>query len=103
MQQARGKSRCPGLASSQPLGHAGPGRPRAVIEGIVRSWDDVAGWGVLASPDVPGEVFAHFSHIDAVGYRSLVEGERVRFNCEPYPPGQDRYFFRATRVVRLSH
>lgn len=74
-----------------------------MIEGVVQSWDDDAGWGVLASSDVPGDVFAHFSHIDAVGYRSLARGERVRFDWEPYPPGQDGYFYRATRVVRLSH
>lgn len=41
------------------------------VEGTTRSWSDGEGWGVLASPDVDGEVWAHFSNIEAVGYRSL--------------------------------
>lgn len=38
-----------------------------MVEGIVKHWDDDESWGVLTSPDVPGEVFAHFVHIDAEG------------------------------------
>ena len=72
----------------------------AMVDGIVRHWNDDEGWGVLTSPDVPGEVFAHFSHIDAEGYRSLDDGESVRFDWEHFPPGQDGYYYRATRVVR---
>jgi CspA family cold shock protein len=73
-----------------------------MVEGSVKSWDDDAGWGVLVSREVPGELFAHFMHIDAEGYRSLMPGEHVRFDWEPYPSGQDGYFYRATRVVRAS-
>jgi cold shock CspA family protein len=36
-----------------------------MVDGIVKTWDGDEGWGVLTSPDVPGEVFAHFSNIDA--------------------------------------
>lgn len=71
-----------------------------MVEGFVKSWDDDAGWGVVTSPDVPGELFAHFSSIDDVGYRSLTPGEHVRFAWEPCPYGQDGYFYRATRVHR---
>jgi cold shock CspA family protein len=73
-----------------------------VVDGYVTSWDDDAGWGVLTSADVPGELFAHFSSIDAVGYRSLTPGEHVRFDWEPFPSGQDGYFYRATRVQRIG-
>ncbi len=72
-----------------------------MVDGTVKSWDEDEGWGVLSSPDVLGEVFAHFSHIVADGYRALDAGERVRFEWEPYP-GQDGYFFRATQVLRLA-
>ena len=72
----------------------------ATVEGSVKSWDDDAGWGVLSSPDVPGELFVHFSSIDVAGYASLTPGENVRFDWEPYPSGQDGYFYRATRVRR---
>ena len=70
-----------------------------MVEGSVKSWDDDAGSGVLTSPDVPGELFAHFSSIDAVGYRSLIPASTF-FDWEPYPHGQGGYFYRATRVQR---
>lgn len=68
------------------------------------AWHDDDGWGVLASPDVPGELFAHFSHVVAPSgvYRSLRPGEVVEIDWEPYPPGQDGYVFRATRIERLT-
>ena len=79
-------------------------RPRGslggMVEGTVKRWDDDEGWGVLTSPEVPGEVFAHFSRIEADGYRSLHDGERVRFDWEDSPSGQDGCYYRATRVVR---
>jgi CspA family cold shock protein len=76
-----------------------------VAFGTVKHWSDDDGWGVLISPEVPGEVWAHFSHIvddDEIGYRSLNDGERVRFDYEHYPPGQDGYVWRARWVVGLS-
>lgn len=73
-----------------------------MTEGTVKRWSDEEGWGVLVSPEIPGDVFAHFSHIDAEGYRTLEEGECVRFDWEHYPHGQDGCFYRATRIVRNS-
>jgi cold shock protein len=69
--------------------------------GIVKIWNEDDGWGIITSSEVPGEVWAHFSHIDAEGYRSLEVGERVQFKwLQLAPPGQDGYLYRATRVVR---
>jgi cold shock protein len=71
----------------------------------VKQWSDDEGWGVLVSSEVAGEVWAHFSHIvddDDTGFRSLSDGERVRFDYEHYPPGQHGYFWRATWVVGVS-
>jgi CspA family cold shock protein len=71
----------------------------------VKQWKDDEGWGVVISPEVPGEVWAHFSHIvddDETAYRSLNDGERVRFDYEHYQPGQDGYVWRATWVVGVS-
>ncbi|MDQ3641415.1 MAG: cold shock domain-containing protein [Actinomycetota bacterium] len=42
-------------------------------------------------------MWAHFSNIDAVGYRSLKPGEAVQFTYET--PGQDGYPHRALRVT----
>jgi cold shock CspA family protein len=55
---------------------------------------------VLTSAQVPGELFAHFSHIDGDGYRELQPGERVLIEWEHFPSGQDGYYYRATRVRR---
>ena len=73
-----------------------------VAFGTVKQWNGDEGWGALSSPEVSGEVWAHFSHIvdEADGYRSLSDGERVRFGYEH--PGQDGYFWRAIWVVGLS-
>jgi CspA family cold shock protein len=71
--------------------------------GTVRHWYREEGWGVLDSSDAPGGCFAHFSNISGVeGYRELVEGETVEFDCQPtaYPGSQDGYSFRAIEIVR---
>jgi CspA family cold shock protein len=66
----------------------------------VKSWSDEEGWGVLVSPDVGGDIWAHFSAIDGTGYRELVAGQTVTFEVEDLGgPIQDGYRFRASRVV----
>ena len=60
-----------------------------MVVGTVKRWSDEDGWGVLTSPWVPGEVFAHFIHIESDGYRTLTQGEEVQFEWEHYPSGQD--------------
>jgi cold shock protein len=71
-----------------------------MVQGTVKSWHDEEGWGVLVSPDAPGEIWAHFSHIAAEGYRTLVAGAAVCFDYERVPGGQDGYDLRATRILR---
>jgi cold shock protein len=73
-----------------------------VVDGTVKYWNDDERWGVLVSPDVPGDVWTHFSCIVGTGYRSLIEGDPVRFTAEHYPPGQDGYYWRAMQVVAIS-
>jgi cold shock CspA family protein len=73
-----------------------------MLDGTVKSWSKHEGWGVLVPPDVPGEVWTHFSSIVAAGYRCLTEGELVRFDCEHVPTGQDGYLWRAKRVVSVD-
>jgi CspA family cold shock protein len=47
--------------------------------GIVKDWHHDLGWGVLVSPEVPGEVWVHFSAVEGTGYRYLTEGAEVDF------------------------
>ena len=58
---------------------------RGPVQGHVVSWDEEAGWGVLASPEVPGEVWAHFSSIrlpDPDAFAALSPREPVLFTWE---------------------
>lgn len=68
------------------------------VEGECVRWSDDDGWGVLRSDAVGSEVFAHFAELVGEGYRSLRPGDRVCFDVEPYPSGQDGYVFRAHDV-----
>jgi cold shock CspA family protein len=71
-----------------------------MLAGIVKAWSDEEGWGVIATADVPGDVWVHFSAIEAPGFRSLTEGESVAFDVKDLGgPIQDGYRYRATRVV----
>lgn len=67
-----------------------------VSSGVVRSWSDDDGWGVVDSPDVPGGCWTHFSAVAGSGLASLAPGQRV--NLEWETPGQDGFDFRAVRV-----
>lgn len=68
------------------------------VTGTVVRWNDEEGWGVLSSPEVPGEVWAHFSAVEAPPgrYRALDAGEAVRFTWERAM--QDGFAYRAVSV-----
>jgi CspA family cold shock protein len=73
---------------------------QVVVKGRVESWSDEEGFGVLSSPGVRGEVWAHFSQIRAEGFHRLVAGEPVEFEYET--PGQDGFPHRAVWVRSLA-
>ncbi|MGW1375543.1 cold-shock protein [Streptomyces sp. NPDC002446] len=74
--------------------------PDDVIAGRVRDWHSEEGWGVLTSPALPEEVWAHYSAIQATGFRELTAGEDVTFSVERAE--QDGFHWRAERVWRAS-
>jgi CspA family cold shock protein len=66
----------------------------------VKTWNDEEGWGVLVSPEVRGEIWAHFSAIDGPGYRGLEPGQTVTCDVEDLGGAvQDGYRFRASGIV----
>jgi cold shock protein len=66
------------------------------VDGRVVLWLEEEGWGALASNDVNGEVWAHFSNIRGEGYKRLRAGQPVRFTYET--AAQDGYAHRALWV-----
>jgi CspA family cold shock protein len=52
-----------------------------MAEGIVKWFNDSKGYGFIEQEDGP-DVFVHHSGINAEGFRSLIEGERVEFEIE---------------------
>jgi cold shock protein len=57
-----------------------------MAEGRVKWFNDKKGYGFIAADDGK-EYFVHHSSIEADGFRSLNEGDRVRFDEERGPKG----------------
>ena len=55
-------------------------------QGTVKWFNDSKGYGFI-SADNGKEVFVHFSAIQAGGFRSLKEGQRVQFELKKGPKG----------------
>ena len=66
-----------------------------MIEGTVKWFNESKGFGFLSQEGGP-DVFVHHSEIQADGYRSLNEGEKVSFEVVDSPKGP-----RAAKVTRL--
>ncbi len=52
-----------------------------MAEGIVKWFNDSKGYGFIEQEDGP-DVFVHHTGINAAGFRSLNEGDRVTFDIE---------------------
>jgi CspA family cold shock protein len=53
-----------------------------MAQGTVKWFNGEKGFGFIAVDGGGADVFVHYSAIDAGGYRSLVEGQRVEFEIE---------------------
>lgn len=66
--------------------------------GKVEEWHRDEGWGVIRVEKQDQQVWCHFSHIDAEGFRSLEPGDHVALTVEAAE--QDGYHWRATWIKK---
>ena len=50
-----------------------------MAQGTVKWFNSEKGYGFIERADGEGDIFVHYSEIDAGGFRSLDEGQRVEF------------------------
>ena len=65
--------------------------------GTVKWFNAEKGYGFIADDDGGNDVFVHFSAIQADGFKTLNEGQKVTFSTEPDPKNSDE--LRAVDVV----
>lgn len=58
----------------------------AIAQGQVKWFNDAKGYGFIAREDGP-DVFVHYSAIQGDGFRSLAEGQAVKFEITEGPKG----------------
>lgn len=56
--------------------------------GTVKWFNDAKGFGFITPDEGSDELFAHFSAIQANGFRSLKEGQKVNFEVIEGPKGK---------------
>ncbi len=57
------------------------------MTGKVKWFDPRKGYGFIEKDD-GGDIFVHFSAIQAEGFKSLDEGQRVEFDVQQGPKGE---------------
>ena len=66
--------------------------------GTVKWFNSEKGYGFITQDGGGPDVFAHFSAIEATGYRSLEENQRVEFEITQGPKGPQAEKIRALRA-----
>lgn len=68
-----------------------------MARGTVKWFNKDKGFGFLVDPEVPTDVFVHFSSIQGDGFRLLYEGEQVDYELFHDDKGA-----KARNVVRIT-
>jgi CspA family cold shock protein len=62
-------------------------RKQDMATGTVKWFNEAKGFGFITPVDGGKDLFAHFSAIQEQGFKSLKEGQRVRFDVTTGPKG----------------
>jgi len=57
-----------------------------MAEGTVKWFNESKGFGFITQTDGP-DVFVHFSAIQSAGFKTLAEGQKVKFDVTQGPKG----------------
>lgn len=68
-------------------------------QGTVKWFNAEKGYGFIANDEGGDDVFVHYSAIQAEGYKSLKEGQKVSFETETDPKNPNK--LRAVNVCAL--
>ena len=55
--------------------------------GTVKWFNDAKGFGYITPDDGSKDVFVHFSAIEAAGFKTLKEADKVQFDVQESPKG----------------
>lgn len=58
-----------------------------MAQGVVKWFNAEKGYGFITPDDGGKDLFVHYSEIQASGYRSLEEGQRVSYESQDSPKG----------------
>jgi CspA family cold shock protein len=50
-----------------------------MARGTVKWFNEKKGFGFIVDPEIPGDIFVHFSAIQSDGYKTLNEGDMVDY------------------------
>jgi cold shock protein len=77
-------------------------RDQPILRGRVKFFRADKGWGGIVSPDLPHDVWVHFSSIEAEGSHNFDEGDEVEFRYEDCWGHQDSWHYRTTWARRVE-
>ena len=70
-----------------------------MYNGTVKWFNAEKGYGFISSEEAGEDVFEHFSAIQADGYKTLAEGQKVTFETEPDPKNSSKLRAKNVNVV----
>ena len=70
-----------------------------MYNGTVKWFNAEKGYGFISSEEAGEDVFVHFYAIQADGYKTLAEGQKVTFETEPDPKNSSKLRAKNVNVV----